>query len=76
MTRFQALMLALLRWYQGFSRRYLPPSCRYWPSCSTYAAEVIQRFGVGRGGWMALRRLGRCHPLAAGGVDPVPEPPA
>jgi len=47
-------------------------SCRHWPSCSSYAAEAVSRHGVMKGGWLALRRLGRCHPWGGWGHDPVP----
>lgn len=68
------VMRHLIRWYQGFSRRYLPASCRYWPSCSQYALEAVERYGIVRGGWLAARRLARCHPFAAAAADPVPDP--
>lgn len=58
--------------YQGARAGRLSP-CRYWPSCSDYAAEAIERFGAGRGTWLAVRRLARCHPWGGKGVDPVPE---
>jgi putative membrane protein insertion efficiency factor len=47
--------------------------CRYWPSCSVYAAEAVERHGALKGSWLAARRLGRCHPWGGSGVDPVPD---
>ena len=51
------------------------PRCRFLPTCSTYAYEAVATHGALRGGWLALRRIGRCHPWNPGGVDPVPVPP-
>jgi putative membrane protein insertion efficiency factor len=50
-----------------------PSPCRYWPTCSTYALEALERHGAVRGSWLAARRIGRCHPWGGAGVDPVPE---
>ncbi|HNR95426.1 MAG TPA: membrane protein insertion efficiency factor YidD [Anaerolineae bacterium] len=66
------LALALIRMYQRAISPSLPPSCRFIPSCSEYAYGAISRYGVLRGGWMAVERLSRCHPLNPGGYDPVP----
>ncbi|RDH82684.1 MAG: membrane protein insertion efficiency factor YidD [endosymbiont of Galathealinum brachiosum] len=67
------IFIGLIRFYQYAISPYLPPHCRYTPTCSTYAVEAIGRFGILRGGWMALRRIGRCHPWQEGGYDPLPD---
>jgi putative membrane protein insertion efficiency factor len=67
------LLLLCLRLYQWLISPLLGPSCRFYPSCSQYAFEAVQRHGALRGSYLAARRLGRCHPWHAGGFDPVPE---
>lgn len=64
--------LAVIRFYQLTLSRALPPSCRFEPSCSHYTFEAIQKHGLFKGGWLGLKRIGRCHPLSPGGYDPVP----
>lgn len=63
----------LVRGYQLLVSPMLGPTCRYYPSCSAYAVEALQRFGLLRGSWLAVRRLARCHPWSDGGVDHVPD---
>jgi uncharacterized protein len=65
------LLGLLLSAYQILVSPFLGPCCRFAPSCSAYAREAVQRFGPLRGGWMAVKRLLRCHPFHAGGWDPV-----
>jgi putative membrane protein insertion efficiency factor len=65
------VVLQLLRAYKWAISPMFPPSCRYVPTCSEYAMEAVERYGVVRGGWMALVRILRCHPLASSGYDPV-----
>lgn len=67
------LLILALRGYKRFVSPLLGPRCRFVPSCSEYAMQAIARYGALRGGWLALRRLARCHPLHPGGLDPVPE---
>jgi hypothetical protein len=66
------LLILLARAWQLGPSSVLPPSCRYQPSCSAYAIEAIKRYGAARGGWLALRRILRCHPWGGSGLDPVP----
>jgi putative membrane protein insertion efficiency factor len=66
------MLLALIRGYKIVFSPYFTGSCRFLPSCADYAAEAIRRHGTIRGGWLAARRLARCHPLCDAGHDPVP----
>lgn len=67
------LFIIPIRFYQKTISPLLGPHCRYTPTCSQYTIEAIQRFGVIKGFWMGIKRIARCHPMAEGGHDPVPE---
>ena len=71
MTIFAKPLVSAIGLYQKLVSPFLPDSCRYYPSCSAYASEAIQKHGAMRGSWRALKRLSRCHPGHAGGHDPV-----
>ncbi len=64
---------AVVRTYQVLISSWTPASCRFYPCCSRYMIEAVERFGPARGVWMGLRRLARCHPWNDGGYDPLPE---
>ena len=66
------LVLHLIRFYQKLISPLLPSSCRFHPSCSHYGYQAIKKYGVLKGGWLAIKRIGRCHPFHPGGYDPVP----
>ncbi|MDD1415177.1 membrane protein insertion efficiency factor YidD [Dolichospermum sp. ST_con] len=66
------LLIWLIKGYRFFISPLLPPACRFQPTCSMYAIQAIERFGVFRGSWMAIMRILRCHPFHPGGYDPVP----
>ena len=68
----KAALIALVRAYQYALRPALGANCRFFPSCSDYAREAIERHGAARGTWLAAKRVARCHPYHPGGYDPVP----
>lgn len=65
------LVVGCIRVYQSTLSRALPPVCRFYPSCSQYAVEAVDKHGVARGLWLAAKRISRCHPFNPGGYDPV-----
>ncbi len=67
------ILLTLIGFYRRFISPALPPACRFHPTCSAYALEALETHGVARGGWLATRRLCKCHPFHPGGIDPVPQ---
>ncbi len=66
-------LIALVKGYQYAVSPLIGPRCRFVPTCSQYAVDALERHGVWRGGWLAMRRVARCHPFCAGGYDPVPD---
>ncbi len=67
------ILIALVRFYQLAISPWMPPACRYTPSCSAYAIDALREHGALRGFWLAVRRVGRCHPWGGYGYDPVPD---
>ena len=71
-TLLAKLMLALIAFYRTSISPLTPPACRYTPTCSQYAQEAIRKYGPFKGGWLAFKRILRCHPFGGSGYDPVP----
>lgn len=69
---FAWIIIKLVRFYQLFISPLIGPRCRFYPTCSHYTIEAIQMHGILKGGWLAIKRIGKCHPGNPGGVDPVP----
>lgn len=70
------MMLGAIRFYRRGISPFTPPACRFTPTCSAYALEAVEGHGAVRGGWLALRRIIRCHPWGGWGYDPVPARPS
>lgn len=66
------LLIGLITFYRRFISPLKPPTCRFYPTCSQYGIEALQRFGALRGGWLTIKRISKCHPFHPGGFDPVP----
>jgi putative membrane protein insertion efficiency factor len=66
------IALLLIRFYKKAISPFLPSSCRFYPTCSEYTYQAIEKYGLLRGGWLGLNRIGRCNPFNPGGYDPVP----
>lgn len=67
------ILIALIKFYRKCVSPAFPPCCRYYPTCSAYMLEAVEKFGALKGGYLGLRRIFRCHPFHEGGYDPVPD---
>ncbi|TVP88806.1 MAG: membrane protein insertion efficiency factor YidD [Alkalicoccus sp.] len=67
------ILMGMIRFYQKYISRLTPPSCRFYPTCSHYGLEAVRVHGAGKGLYLTVRRLLKCHPFHPGGIDPVPE---
>jgi uncharacterized protein len=67
------IFISIIRFYQVVISPIKPPSCRFYPTCSHYGLEAVQRFGALKGGWLTIKRISKCHPFHPGGIDHVPE---
>jgi len=65
------ILISLIRFYQKFISPIFPPSCRFTPTCSNYALQAVEKYGFFKGGWLALKRILKCHPFHPGGYDPL-----
>lgn len=72
-TFMKTILTSLITFYQKYISPLTPPSCRFYPTCSHYGLEAIEKHGALKGSWMAVRRISKCHPFHEGGFDPVPE---
>lgn len=68
----RTVLTFLIKFYQRAISPLFPPACRFTPTCSAYALEAIQKYGAGKGTWLAIKRILRCHPWGGSGYDPVP----
>jgi len=69
----QKIFIFIIRFYQKIISPLTPPSCRFYPTCSSYGLEAIKRYGAIKGGYLTIKRILKCHPFHPGGIDPVPE---
>ena len=67
------ILIFIIKIYQKVISPLTPPSCRFYPTCSHYGIEAIEKHGAFKGAWLAVRRISKCHPFHEGGFDPVPE---